>query len=118
MGDARVRYAEGEIGKLFAFSDGEVPPGATPLTEEHDDSLTEAGKKFCHDRRLNPHPETIRTLYSQQSSYAVDDAIKASIKNQETRMERDARAKEISERLRLDWIAQDKAYQEALKQRS
>ena len=117
MGSERVRYALGDLGKLFAFTGGNVPPGTTPLTEEHDEGLTDAGKKYCLNQKLNPHPETIRVLFSQQSSYAVAAAVQASIKNQETRMERDAKAKAISERLRLDWAAQDKSYQEALKQR-
>ena len=117
MGSQRIRYAEGELGKLFAFSGGDVPAGTTALTEEHDESLTEAGKEYCHHHRLNPHSESIRVQYGQQSSYAVGDAIQASIKTQETRLDRDAKAKAVSERLRLDWAAQDKAYQEALKQR-
>lgn len=117
MGDAKIRYAEGEIGKLYGFTGGDVPPGTTPLTEEHDGSLTEAGKKYCDHRKLNPHPETIRILFGEQSSYVISDAVKASIKNQETRVERHNQAKEISERLRLDWMAQDKAYQDAVKER-
>lgn len=117
MGSQRVRYAEGDLGKLFAFTGGNVPAGTTALTEEHDASLTEAGKQFCEHRKLNPHPESIRVIFEQQSSYAVVGALEASIKNQETRLDRDAKAKGVSERLRLDWAAQDKAYQDALKQR-
>jgi len=117
MGNPPVRYAEGELGKLFAFTGGDVPPGTTALTEEHDASLTEAGKEYCTHHRLNPHPESIRVQYGQQSSYAVGEAIQASIRTQETRLDRDAKAKAVSERLRLDWAAQDKAYQDALKVR-
>ena len=117
MGSERVRYALGDLGKLFAFTGGDVPAGTIPLTQEHDASLTAAGKKYCEDQKLNPHPETIRVIFGQQSSYAVGYAVEASIKNQEARTERDNKAKAISERLRLDWQAQDKAYQDALKQR-
>jgi len=116
MGDAKIRYAEGELGKLYVFSGGDIPPGTKPLTEE-DGSLTEAGKAYCDHQKLNPHSETIRTLFGQQSSYVMRDSIQASITNQETRVERHNQAKEISERLRLDWMAQDKAYQDAIKER-
>jgi len=117
MGSERVRYALGDLGKLFAFTGGNEPAGTTPLTEENDASLTAAGKKYCEDHKLNQHPETIRVLFGQQSSYAVGNAVEASIKNQESRMDRDAKSKAISERLRLDWQAQDKSYQEAVKKR-
>jgi len=117
MGDSTIRFAIDDTGKLYAFTGKEAPLGTTPLTDENGNGLTEAGKVYCQNRRLHSHPETIRVLFSQQSSDAVGDAIKASIKNQETRMERDAKAKATSERLRLDWAAQDKAYQEALKER-
>ncbi len=117
MGDAKVRYALGEMGKLFGFTGGDAPPGTTPLTNEDGDTLTEAGKKYCQDRRLNPHPESIRVQFSQQTSDAVVSAVQASIKNQEVRMDVDAKKKAVSERLRQDWAAQDKAYQDAIKQR-
>lgn len=117
MGSERVRYSVGDLGKMFAFTGGNVPAGTTPLTEEKDGSLTDAGKKYCEGQKLHPHPETIRVIYGQQSSYAVVNAVEASIKNQESRMVRDSQSKAISERLRLDWQAQDKSYQDALKQR-
>jgi hypothetical protein len=118
MGDAKVRFAEGEIGKLFSFTGKDVPSGATPLTEEDGTSLTEAGKAYCQKRKLNPHVESIRVQYGQQTSYAVLHAAEASIKNQEIRLDEDAKKKAVSERLRLDWAQQDKAYQDALKARS
>lgn len=116
MGDAKVRYAEGEIGKLYVFSGKDIPAGTKPLTEE-DGSLTEAGKAYCAHQKLNPHVETIRIIFGQQSSQVMSDAIKASIANQETMVERHNKAKEISERLRLDWQVQDKSYQDAIKQK-
>jgi len=117
MGNPAVRYAEGELGKLIAFTGGDVPAGTIALTEEREATLTDAGKEYCKHHRLNPHPESIRVQYGQQSSYAVSEAIQASIKTQETRLDRDARAKAVSERLRQDWSVQDKAYQDALKLR-
>ena len=117
MGSERVRYAVGERGKLYAFTGSDVPDGATALVEEHDDSLTEAGKEYCKRRGFNPHLESIRVLCGRQNSDAVTDAAIASVRNQEIRLDRDARTKEMSERLRLDWAEQDKAYQEAQKKR-
>lgn len=118
MGDAITRYAEGEMGKLFSFTGTDVPPGTTPLTDETGEALTEAGTKYCQIRRLNPHRESIRVQHGQQTSYAVVAAVKASVLNQEVRLDLDAQKKAVSERLRLDWLAQDKAYQVALKERS
>ena len=117
MGSEKVRYAIGDAGKLFAFTGGDVPAGATPLLEEHDDSLTEAGKTYCTIRGLTPHPESIRVKFAQQSSDAVGEAAAATVRNQEVRLDRDAKTKAMSERLRLDWAEQDKAYQEGQKQR-
>ncbi len=116
MGDAKIRYAEGEMGKLYVFTGGDIPAGTKPLTEE-DRTLTEAGMQYCNHQKLNPHFETIRTIFGQQSSDVMSHAIQASIENQESRVDRHNKAKEISERLRLDWLAQDKAYQDAIKQR-
>ncbi len=118
MGDAITRYAEGELGKLFSFTGTDVPTGTTPLTDETGEGLTAAGTKYCELRRLNPHRESIRVQHGQQTSYAVVAAVKASVLNQEVRLDIDAQKKAVSERLRLDWLAQDKAYQVALKERS
>ncbi len=117
MGSEKVRYAVGDVGKLFAFTGGDVPAGATPLIEEHDDRLTEAGKTYCTIRGHTPHPELIRVKFAQQTSEAVSEAATATVRNQEVRLDRDAKTKAMSERLRLDWAAQDKGYQEAQKQR-
>ena len=117
MGDAKTRYAEGELGKLFSFTGNDVPAETTPLTDETGEGLTEAGTKYCEIRRLNPHPESIRVQHGQQTSYAVVAAVKASVLNQEVRLDIDAQKKAVSERLRLDWMAQDKAYQDAIKER-
>lgn len=117
MESKKFRYAVGDLGKLFAFAGGEIPAGATPLIEENDDSLTEAGKAYCKLRGLAIHPESIRVKFAQQSSDAVGEAATASVKNQEVRLDRDAKTKDMSERLRLDWAEQDKAYQEGQKQK-
>jgi len=47
MGSERVRYALGDLGKLFAFTGGNEPAGTTPLTEENDASLTLPGKNIA-----------------------------------------------------------------------
>ncbi len=117
MGSEKVRYAIGDIGKLFAFTGDDVPAGTTPLIEENDNSLTGAGKTYCKNRCLPLHPESIRVKFAQQSSDAVGEAAVATVRNQEIRLERDAKTKAISERLQLDWTEQDKAYQEGQKQR-
>ena len=49
MDSERKRYAVGDFGKLYQFQGGDVPAGATPLVEEHDDSLTDAGKSYCEN---------------------------------------------------------------------
>ena len=81
MGSEKVRYAVGDVGKLFAFTGGDVPDGATPLIEEHDDRLTEAGKTYCTLRGHTPHPELIRVKFAQQTSEAVSEAATATVRN-------------------------------------
>ena len=110
MESARKRYAVGNHGKLHEFQGGDVPEGATALVEEHDDSLTPAGLDYCKKRGKDAHVETIRVLFAQQSSSAVTDAAVASVKNHDVRQARDEKTKAMSERLRHDWEAQDKAY--------
>lgn len=111
MDSGNPGYAVGDFGKLYELRGGEVPSGTTVLVEEHDQSLTHAGKEFCQNRALQAHIESIRVAYAQQSSSAITDAAEASIKNQETRAKREEQTKAMSERLKLDWAAQDKAYQ-------
>ena len=103
-------YAIGDFGKLVELRNGEVPSGITVLVEEHDQSLTPAGEKFCKNRALQPDIESIRVAYAQQSSSAMAHAADASVKNQDRRANRDEQTKAMSEKLRLDWEAQDKAY--------
>ena len=110
MGSGGKRYALGELGKLVEFQGGEVPEGTTALVEENGEGLTQAGKDYCQKRRRPVHLETLRVMFAQQSSSAITDAAVASVKNQDARPQRDEKTKAMSERLRHDWEAQDKAY--------
>ncbi|UCE64623.1 MAG: hypothetical protein JSU59_05680 [Nitrospirota bacterium] len=113
MASGSKRYALGDLGKLYEFQGGEVPEGTTALVEEKSESLTQAGKEYCEKRRRPVNIETLQVLFAQQSSSAVTDAAVASVKNQDARPQRDERTKSMSERLRHDWAAQDKAYKAA-----
>ncbi len=117
MGSENVRYSVGEAGKMFSFTGTQVPDGTTALIEEKDDILTDAGKDYCKCRGFNPHIESIRVLYARQTSDVANEAVAASVRNQEIRLDRDARTKAMSERLRLDWAEQDKAHLAAQKKR-
>ena len=113
MENGRKRYAVGKLGKLYEFQGGAVPEEATALVEENDDSLTTAGQEYCKKRGKPAHIESIRVLFAQQSSSAVTDAAAASVINQDKREARDEKTKAMSERLRHDWEAQDKAFKES-----
>jgi len=113
MDSESKRYALGDLGKLYEFQGGEVPEGTTALVEEKDESLTQAGMDYCKKRRRPASIETLQVMFAQQSSSAVNDAAVASIKNHEIRFQRDENTKSMSERLRHDWEAQDKAYKAA-----
>jgi hypothetical protein len=113
MDSGSKRYALGDLGKLYEFQGGEVPEGTTALVEEKNESLTQAGMDFCKKRRRPASIETLQVMFAQQTSSAVTDAVVASVKNQDTRSQRDENTKSMSERLRHDWEAQDKAYKAA-----
>jgi hypothetical protein len=113
MDSGSKRYAVGDFGKLYEFQGGQVPEGTTALVEEKDESLTQAGKDYCEKRRRPAGIETLQVMFAQQSSSAVNDAAVASVKNQDIRSQRDEKTKSMSERLRHDWEAQDKAYKAA-----
>ena len=110
MSSGNKRYALGDLGKLYEFEGAEVPEGTTALVEEKGEMLTDAGKEYCTKRRRPANIITLQVLYAQQSSPAVTEAAVASVKNQDARPEREERTKNMSERLRHDWEAQDKAY--------
>lgn len=112
MASGSKRYALGDFGKLYEFQGSEVPEGTTALVEK-DESLTEAGKEYCQKRGKSVGLETLRVIFAQQTSSAVTEAAVASVKNQDARPIRDERTKDMSERLRHDWEAQDKAYKSA-----
>lgn len=113
MSSSSKRYALGDFGKLCEFQGANAPKGTLPLVEEQGEGLTQAGKEYCEKRRRPANIETLRVLFAQQSSSAIADAAVASIKNQEFRPQRDEKTKAMSERLRHDWEAQDKAYKSA-----
>jgi hypothetical protein len=113
MDSGSKRYALGDFGKLYEFQGGEVPDGTTALVEEQGERLTQAGKEYCQKRRRPASIDTLQVMFAQQSSSALADAVVASNKNQDTRPQRDERTKSMSERLRHDWEAQDKAFKAA-----
>lgn len=110
MGSGNQRYALGDYGKLIEFQGSSVPDGATPLVEEQDGNLTKEGIEYCEKRRRPAILDTLQVMFAQQTSSAVKEAAVASVKNQDARPQRDERTKSMSERLRHDWEAQDKAY--------
>jgi len=113
MDSGSKRYALGEFGKLYEFQGGKAPEGTTALVEEKGESLTQAGMEYCQKRRRSAGIETLQVIFAQQTSSAVNNAVVASIKNHEARSQRDENTKSMSERLRHDWEAQDKAYKAA-----
>ena len=110
MGSENKRYAIGEFGKLIQFTGGKIPEGTNSLVEEDGETLTEAGKQYCKARARPLHVESIRVIFAHQSGAAMVQAVEASAKNQDLREERDMQTKAMSERLKNDWAAQDKAY--------
>ena len=114
MGSDTIRYAIGEYGKLTKFSGKDVPAGMKALVEEDGKTLTGEGKIFCTRRGItNPNVEVIRVSCEQYMAASVVEAAAANLKNAELIPVRYEATKAASEKLRLDWAAQDKAYQEA-----
>ena len=112
MASGGKRYSLGDFGKMHEFEGEKVPEGTTALVEQ-DGNLTQTGKEYCEKRRRPASIETLKVMFAQQSSSAVVEAVVASIKNQDSRPQRDEKTKSMSERLRHDWEAQDKAYKTA-----
>ena len=111
MPEQHKQYAEGECGELYGYTGNEAPPGTKALVEEDGKTLTPEGIKFCEKRGYpSPMVETIRVIYDQYHSPAVGNAIEAQIRNGDLIVKRQNKTKEISERLRLDWESQDKAF--------
>lgn len=112
MGSDIVRFAIGEFGALNKFIGKDVPAGHTPLVEEDGKTLTEKGVTFCKNRGISaPNVEVIRVLCDQYAAPAMVQAVVATNRNAELINERYEQTKIASEKLRVDWEAQDKAYQ-------
>ena len=111
MAEQHKQYAEGKSGELYGYTGKTPPAGTTALVEEDGSTLTAAGLKYCQ-RRGYPSPmvATLRTLHDQYHSPAVGQAIAASALNADLMLEKQNNTKKMSERLRLDWEQQDKAF--------
>lgn len=116
MGTETVRYAIGDFGQLHKFTGKDAPAGTVALVEEDGKSLTAKGKAYAarHSETL-PNVEVIRVQFDQYSSNAIGFAIEAHEKTLAKIPEMQELTKVISEKLKLDWMAQDKAYQDAEK---
>ncbi|MDH3770939.1 MAG: hypothetical protein OET79_08135 [Nitrospirota bacterium] len=111
MAEQHKQYAEGKSGELYGYTGKTPPAGTTALVEEDGKTLTPAGLKFCQKRGYpSPMVETLRVIYDQYHSPAVGHAIEASALNSDLMLEKQNNTKKMSERLRLDWEAQDKAF--------
>ena len=107
------QFAEGAFGELHGYSGKAAPAGTVSLVEEDGKTLTAAGVKFCQQRGLGtPNVEAVRVIYDQYHSPALEHAVEAQILNATLVREQQETTKKISERLRLDWESQDKAYKE------
>jgi hypothetical protein len=113
MAEQHKQFAEGPFGELHGYTGKTPPEGTKALVEEDGKTLTPAGQEFCQKRGINPpNVEALRVLHDQYHSAALSQAIAAQVRNQELIREKQEQTKKISERLRLDWEAQDKAYKE------
>jgi len=105
------QYTEGASGELHGHSEIDAPAGTEALVAKDGTTLTPAGLKFCQKRGYpTPLVETIRVIHDQYHSQAVGDAIEASALNADLMIEKQNNTKKMSERLRLDWETQDKAF--------
>ncbi len=116
MGNEITRYAIGDHGRLHKFSGKDVPPGTVALVEEDGKSLTAKGKTYtARFSDILPNVEIIRVQFDQYSSNAIGFAMEAHDKTLSKIPEMLENTKVISEKLRFDWMAQDKAYQDTEK---
>lgn len=110
MAEQHKQYAEGKSGELYGYS-GKAPEGTKPLVEEDGKTLTQDGIKFCKQRGYPaPMVATLRVIYDQYHAPAIGQAIEASALNSDLMLEKQNKTKKMSERLRLDWEQQDKAF--------
>ena len=111
MAERHKQYAEGESGELYGYTGKTPPSGTKALVEEDGTTLTADGLKYCQKRGYpSPMVETLRVLHDQYHSSAVGQAIVASALNADLMIKKQDNTKKMSERLRLDWEAQDKAF--------
>ncbi len=111
MAEQHKQYAEGESGELYGYTGKNPPEGTKALVEEDGKTLTPEGLKFCQKRGYpNPMVETLRVIHDQYHAPAVGEAIEASALNADLMIKKQDNTKKMSERLRLDWESQDKAY--------
>jgi hypothetical protein len=108
MAEQHKQYAEGKSGELYGYTGKTPPAGTTALVEEDGSTLTAAGLKYC--QRRGPMVATLRTLHDQYHAPAVGEAIVAAALNADLMLEKQNNTKKMSERLRLDWEQQDKAF--------
>ena len=111
MAEQHKQYAEGKSGELYGYTGKTPPAGTTALVEEDGTTLTAEGLKYCQ-RRGYPSPmvATLRTLHDQYHAPAVGQAITAAALNADMMLDKQNNTKKMSERLRLDWEQQDKAF--------
>lgn len=110
MAEQHKQYAEGKSGELIGYT-GAAPEGTIPLVNEDGTTLTAEGIKFCQKRGYpSPMVATIRVIYDQYHSPAIGQAIEAAALNSDLMIEKQNNTKKMSERLRLDWEQQDKAF--------
>ncbi len=111
MAEQHKQYAEGKSGELYGYTGKNAPEGSTALVEEDGTTLTAAGLKYCERRGYSsPMVATLRVLHDQYHAPAVGQAIEASALNADLMLEKQNNTKKMSERLRLDWEQQDKAF--------
>ncbi len=111
MSSETPRYAIGEFGIMHKFTGNTAPDGTKPLVEADGTTLTEAGISYCKARGIaSPNAEVIRVLCDQYHSSVLTEAAIAHDRTLDLMNEKMDKTKTMSERLRLDWEAQDKAY--------
>jgi hypothetical protein len=116
MGNEITRYAIGDHGKLHKFTGKDVPAGTVALVEEDGKSLTAKGKTYtARFSDILPNVEIIRVQFDQYSSNHIGFAMEAHDRTLSKIPEMLENTKVISEKLRHDWMAQDKAYQDTEK---
>lgn len=105
------QYTEGEAGQLQGHNEHAAPAGTTALVAEDGTTLTPAGVTYCQKRGLPaPSVEALRVMHDQYQAATIGQAIEAAALNADLMLERQNNTKKMSERLRLDWETQDKAF--------